>query len=126
MSDINFLSLPDVLAMHVVLIKKYGGSDGVRDMGALESAVARPQSGYYKDVIQCAAALFESLAINHPFIDGNKRVAFAATDVFLRINGYRFTSNSQQVYASMMNFFDTGTFKLATLEPWLREIAKEP
>jgi death-on-curing protein len=126
MSDINFLSLPDVLAMHVVLIKKYGGSDGVRDMGALESAVARPQSGYYKDVIQCAAALFESLAINHPFIDGNKRVAFAATDVFLRINGYRFTSNSQQVYASMMKFFDTGTFKMATLEPWLREIAKGP
>jgi death-on-curing protein len=125
MSDINFLSLPDVIAMHLVLIKKYGGSDGVRDMGALESAVARPQSGYYKDVIQCAAALFESLAINHPFIDGNKRVAFAATDVFLRINGYRFISNSQQIYTSMMKFFDTGTFKMATLEPWLREIVKE-
>lgn len=125
MSDINFLSLPDVLAMHVVLIRKYGGGDGVRDMGALESAVARPQSGYYKDVIQCAAALFESLAINHPFIDGNKRVAFAATDVFLRINGYRFISNSQQIYTSMMKFFDTGTFKMATLEPWLREIVKE-
>jgi death-on-curing protein len=125
MSDINFLTLPDVLAMHLVLIKKYGGSDGVRDMGALESAVARPQSGYYKDVIQCAAALLESLAINHPFIDGNKRVAFAATDVFLRINGYRFTSNSQQIYTSMIKFFDTGTFKMATLEPWLREIAKK-
>ena len=125
MSDINYLTLPDVLAMHLVLIKKYGGSDGVRDMGALESAVARPQSGYYKDVIQCAAALFESLAINHPFIDGNKRVAFAATDVFLRINGYRFISNSQQIYTSMMKFFDTGTFKMATLEPWLREIVKE-
>lgn len=125
MSDINYLTLPDVLAMHLVLIKKYGGSDGVRDMGALESAVARPQSGYYKDVIQCAAALFESLAINHPFIDGNKRVAFAATDVFLRINGYRFISNSQQIYTSMMKFFDTGTFKMATLEPWLRKIVKE-
>lgn len=125
MSDINFLTLPDVLAMHLVLIKKYGGSDGVRDMGALESAVARPQSGYYKDVIQCAAALLESLAINHPFIDGNKRVAFAATDVFLRINGYRFISNSQQIYTSMIKFFDTGTFKMATLEPWLREIVKE-
>lgn len=125
MSDINYLTLPDVLAMHLVLIKKYGGSDGVRDMGALESAVARPQSEYYKDVIQCAAALFESLAINHPFIDGNKRVAFAATDVFLRINGYCFISNSQQIYTSMMKFFDTGTFKMATLEPWLREIVIE-
>ena len=125
MPEVNYLTLPDVLAMHMVLIKRYGGSDGVRDMGSLESAVARPQSGYYKDVIESAAALFESLAINHPFIDGNKRVAFAATDIFLRINGYRFTINSIEIYTSMMNFFDTGTFKLATIEPWLRKNVKE-
>jgi death-on-curing protein len=121
MPEVNYVTLPDVLAMHMVLIKRFGGSDGVRDMGSLESAVARPQSGYYKDVIESAAALFESLAINHPFIDGNKRVAFAATDVFLRINGYRFTLNSKEIYASMTKFFDTGTFKLATIEPWLRK-----
>ena len=121
MTEVNYLTLPDVLAMHMVLIKRFGGSDGVRDMGSLESAIARPQSGYYKDVIESAAALFESLAINRPFIDGNKRVAFAATDVFLRINGYRFTLNSKEIYASMMKFFDTGTFKLATIEPWLRK-----
>lgn len=121
MTEVNYLTLPDVLAMHMVLIKRFGGSDGVRDMGSLESAVARPQSGYYKDVIESAGALFESLAINHPFIDGNKRVAFAATDVFLRINGYHFTLNSKEIYASMMKFFDTGTFKLATIEPWLRK-----
>ena len=121
MSEVNYLTLPDVLAMHIVLIKRYGGSDGVRDMGSLESAVLRPQSGYYKDVIESAAALFESLAINHPFVDGNKRVAFAATDVFLRINGYRFSLNSKEIYASMMKFFETGTFKLASIEPWLRK-----
>lgn len=121
MPEIEYLSLPDVLAMHMVLIKKYGGSDGVRDMGSLESAIARPQSGYYKDVIESAAALFESLAINHPFIDGNKRVAFAATDVFLRLNGYRFALGSKEIYDAMMRFFDSGTFKLATLEPWLRK-----
>ena len=121
MSEVNYITLPDVLAMHMVLIKKYGGSEGLRDMGSLESAVARPQSGYYKDVIESAAALCESLAINHPFIDGNKRVAFAATDVFLRINGYRFTLNSTEIYSAMMNFFETGTFKLATIEPWLRK-----
>ncbi len=125
MSEVNYVTLPDVLAMHMVLIKRYGGSDGVRDMGSLESAVARPQSGYYKDVIESAAALFESLAINHPFIDGNKRVAFAATDVFLRINGYRFTLNSKEIYEAMMTFFDTGTIKLATIEPWLRMNVKE-
>jgi death on curing protein len=125
MPEVNYVTLPDVLAMHMVLIKRYGGSDGVRDMGSLESAIARPQSGYYKDVIESAGALFESLAINHPFIDGNKRVAFAATDVFLRINSYRFTLNSKEVHASMMKFFDTGTFKLATIEPWLRKNVKE-
>lgn len=125
MSEVNYVTLPDVLAMHVMLIKRYGGSDGVRDMGSLESAVARPQSGYYKDIIESAAALFESIAINHPFIDGNKRVAFAATDAFLRINGYRFSLTSKEIYGSMMKFFDTGTFKLATIEPWLRKNVKE-
>lgn len=121
MPDINYLTLPDLLAMHMVLIKKYGGSDGVRDMGALESAVARPQSGYYKDVIESAAALLESLTMNHPFVDGNKRVAFAATDVFLKINGFRFDLNSKEIYAALMKFFDTGNFKMVTLEPWLRK-----
>jgi len=121
MPDVNYLNLPDLLAMHMVLIKKYGGSDGVRDMGALESAVARPQSGYYKDAIASAAALLESLTMNHPFIDGNKRVAFAATDVFLKINGFRFDLNSKEIYAALMKFFDTGNFKMATLEPWLRK-----
>jgi death-on-curing protein len=121
MPEINYLNLPDILAMHMVLIKEYGGSDGVRDMGALESAVARPQSSYYKDVIESATALLESLTMNHPFIDGNKRVAFAATDVFLKINGFRFDLNSEEIYAALMEFFDTGSFKMATLEPWLRK-----
>jgi death-on-curing protein len=116
----NYLTVADVLAMHMVLIKRYGGSDGIRDMGALESAVARPQSGYYKDVVESAAALLESLAINHPFIDGNKRVAFAATDTFLRINGYRFNSEGKEIYVTLMKFFDTGNFKLSAIEPWLR------
>lgn len=78
--------------MHQVLIRRYGGASGIRDMGALEAAVFRPQSGYYDDIIWEAAALIESLTINHPFVDGNKRIAFAAMDVFLRINqeiGYR-------------------------------------
>jgi len=121
----NYLSVADVLAMHMVVIKRYGGTDGIRDMGALESAVARPQSGYYKDVIESAAALLESLAINHPFLDGNKRVAFAATDTFLRINGFRFTSDSNSIYKALMKFFDTGNFKLASLEPWLRSSVTE-
>lgn len=124
MPAIQYLTVPDVLAMHMVLIKKYGGSDGVRDMGALESALARPQSGYYKDVIESAAALLESLAINHPFIDGNKRVAFAATDTFLRINEYTINSDSKSLHEALMKFFDIGQFKMGTLEPWLRELVE--
>jgi death-on-curing protein len=71
------------------LIARFGGSDGIRDHGALESALARPRSGYYSDLIQEAAALWESLSQNHAFVDGNKRVAVTVTAAFLRVNGYR-------------------------------------
>ena len=63
----------------------------------------------------------ESLAINHPFIDGNKRIAFAATDIFLRINGYRISSEPMTIYADMMQMFETGTFDQIHLEQWLRK-----
>ena len=62
---------------------------GIRDAAALESALARPRSGYYSDLIQEAAALWESLSQNHAFVDGNKRVAVTMTAAFLRVNGYR-------------------------------------
>ncbi|NCZ81425.1 MAG: type II toxin-antitoxin system death-on-curing family toxin [Actinobacteria bacterium] len=81
-----YLTLADLLTMHSVSIKLHGGSAGIRDLGALEAAIYRPQTGYYDDLIAQAAALFESLAINHPFIDGNKRVAFAAADMGMHIN----------------------------------------
>ena len=125
MSDHEYLTAADVLALHSVLIKRYGGSDGVRDMGALESALFRPQTGYYKDLIEEAAALLESLAINHPFIDGNKRVAFAVTDTFLRINGQVITADSAAIYEKLIALFDAGNFKFDSLEEWLREIVKK-
>lgn len=118
----DHLTATDVLAIHSILIKRYGGSHGIRDHHALESALFRLQSGYYTDIIAEAAALMESLAINHPFIDGNKRVAFAATDIFLRINGYRINSKPMVIYADMMQMFDTGTFNQIHLEQWLRKI----
>ena len=86
---VQFLSLEEVLAIHERVIQDFGGASGVRDLGLLESALYRPQSGYYEDLVTMAAALFESLLMNHPFVDGNKRVAFFATDVFLRLNGFR-------------------------------------
>ena len=71
----TYPTLEEVLAIHSTLIERFGGSHGLRDKGALESALARPQTGYYRDLIEEAAALWESLSKNHPFIDGNKRVA---------------------------------------------------
>ncbi|MEI2744294.1 MAG: type II toxin-antitoxin system death-on-curing family toxin [Ottowia sp.] len=119
----DYLTVADVLGMHTVLIQRYGGAPGVRDPGALESALFRPQTGYYEDIVAEAAALLESLAINHPFVDGNKRIAFAAADVFLRINGWRLQRSPMQIHAEMLQMFEAGTFDIANLEPWLRAFA---
>ena len=119
----DYLTVADVLGMHTVLMQRYGGAGGVRDPGALEAALFRPQTGYYADIIAEAAALLESLAINHPFVDGNKRIAFAAADVFLRINGWCLKRPSMDIHKEMLQLFEAGTFDIAHLEPWLREFA---
>jgi death-on-curing protein len=119
----DYLTVADVLGMHIVLMQRYGGAGGVRDPGALEAALFRPQTGYYADIIAEAAALLESLAINHPFVDGNKRIAFAAADVFLRINGWCLKRPSLVIHKEMLQLFEAGTFDIAHLEPWLREFA---
>ena len=71
----NFPTLKEIITIHQVLIEEFGGLNGLRDKNSLESALMRPQSGYYQDMVEEAAALMESLALNHPFIDDNKRVA---------------------------------------------------
>jgi len=109
--------------MQSVLIQRFGGASGVRDPGALEAALFRPQTGYYGDIIAEAAAIMESLAINHPFIDGNKRIAFAATDTFLRLNGWRFSRAPMQIFNEMIEMFESGTFDIQHLEPWIRGFA---
>lgn len=88
-------------------------------MGLLESALFRPQSGYYTDLVEMAAALFESLINNHPFVDGNKRVAFFATDVFLRLNGYRFDLEAVSTHAFLMRLFDSQQCDMEHLKPWI-------
>lgn len=121
-SKTKYLSTSDVLLIHAVLLKKFGGSEGLRDAGLLEAALFRPQTGYYQDIIQEAAALFESLAINHCFIDGNKRVAFGATDVFLKMNGFIFNCDGATVYEEMMRLFNTKQFKFPHLDAFLRKV----
>lgn len=119
----DYLTVADVLGMHTILMQRYGGAGGVRDPGALEAALFRPQTGYYGDIIAEAAALLESLAINHPFVDGNKRIAFAAADVFLRINGWCLKRPPMVIHVEMLQMFEAGTFNIAHLEPWLRGFA---
>ncbi|MDR1396687.1 MAG: type II toxin-antitoxin system death-on-curing family toxin [Desulfarculales bacterium] len=98
----KYLTVQDILGFHHILLKRYGGRPGVRDLGAIEAAAFRPQSGYYADITEETAALMESLLINHPFVDGNKRAAFAACDVFLRINGYSLQTDTKWLYARML------------------------
>jgi len=117
----EFLTLAEVLAIHQDQIDRYGGSDGVRDAGQLESALFRPQTGYYADTLEEAAALWESLGQNHPFIDGNKRTAFAAMYTFLGINGIRITADPAQTYGFISGLYDTNSFGFAQLAAWLRK-----
>lgn len=120
----RYLTLADVRKIHSRMIVDFGGSDGLRSLSGLESALARPQSGYYEDLIAEAAALWESLSQNHPFVDGNKRTAFAVADVFLRANGMRLSCPVQEAIAFVTDLYDTGQFRFERLEPWLREQAR--
>jgi death on curing protein len=120
----EYLTTADALFFHQQLIERYGGAPGVRDVGALESALHRPQTGYYDTLIHEAAALLESLVQNHPFVDGNKRVAFAVIDVFLRINGFTITASSAAIYNRMIKLREAGTFDMEHLVPWLQEVVE--
>jgi death-on-curing protein len=120
----DYLTVVEVLAMHTDQIERYGGSHGVRDRGLLESALYRPQTGYYADLIEEAAALWESLAQNYAFIDGNKRTAFAATYTFLAINGGRLTADAEETYTFVAALYEASQFNFDKLVPWLRTHVK--
>jgi death-on-curing protein len=116
----DYLTVVEVLAIHADQIERYGGAHGVRDPGQLEAALYRPQTGYYLDLIEEASALWESLAQNHAFIDGNKRTAFAVMYTFLAINGARFTADAEETYAFVAALYEANRFSFDQLVPWLR------
>ena len=118
----EYVTTADALFFHEELIERYGGSHGIRDLGALESALHRPQTGYYETIVQEAAALLESLVQSHPFVDGNKRTAFAVVDVFLRINGQTVRADSQSIFTIMVTLIEQQQFDMAHLVPWLESI----
>jgi death-on-curing protein len=116
----DHLTVTEVLPMHTDQIDRYGGTHGVRDHGLLEAALFRPQTGYYAELIEEAAALWESLSQNHAFLDGNERTAFAATYTFLAINGARLTADAQETYAFVETLNAANQFSFDHLVPWLR------
>ena len=120
MGEILYLDMNDVLALHARQIERFGGADGIRDAGLLDAAINRPQSGYYADIFEEAAALWESLTMNHCFVDGNKRVGFASVYVFLRLNGMRIVAPEAETLGFILTRIETGTFAKDTLDAWLR------
>lgn len=122
---VQFLSVNEVIEIHQRLIERFGGTAGVRDKGLLESALFRPQTGYYEDLAEMAAALFESLLLNRAFIDGNKRVAFFATDVFLRLNGWKISVAANAAHKFLIGMLERGDCSSEKLLPWIRDTVVE-
>lgn len=108
MEDITFLTLAEVIEIHTDQIQRYGGSDGVRDMNLLSSAVAMPYASFsgsflHSDIYEMAAAYAFHICQNHPFVDGNKRTALASALVFLEMNGISLLDPGGRLYNAMIN-----------------------
>lgn len=120
-----YLTTLEIVAIHDTLIEVFGGTFGIRDLGALQGAVYRPQSGYYQDRIDEAAALWESLILNHPFLDGNKRTAVAAADIHLRLNGFVLDVPTTEAADFVEELFRQSEMRISRIEPWLRARVRE-
>jgi death on curing protein len=116
----EYLTVAEVYQMQHRLIDLFGGMHGVRDKGAIEAAVFRPQTGYYNSLEEEAAALMESLANNHGFLDGNKRIAFTAADVFLRRNGFYIKVEAEAGYKFITESMERHEFRFAQILDWIR------
>src|ERR1700752_1707332 len=119
MAERVYLTVGEVLQIHYQQIEIYGGAHRLRDKGLLESAVFRPQIGYYNTIREEAPALMESLANNHPFLDGNKRIAFAAAHTFLLVNGYDLEVRPLAAYDFMMHSIARGEFRFGPMLEWI-------
>ena len=114
-------TVKEILAIHDYLIQEFGGKSGIRDQGAIESSLGRLTSGYYSNINEEAAALMESLSQNHPFIDGNKRVSFFVTDIFLRMNGYQINCSSEEAFSFFDKLFNNRNFDFDHLLDWIED-----
>jgi death-on-curing protein len=121
----DYLTVQQVLFLHARLIAETGGSHGVRDLGLLESAVARPQATFggedlYTDLFSKAAVLMQSLIKNHPFVDGNKRTGIAAAGLFLRRNGCRLAATNAELEAFTLHVASAQP-EVASMVAWLEK-----
>ncbi len=114
-------TVAEAIEIHRQLIDEFGGSHGLRDRGRLEAAIFRPQMGYYNDLVDEAAALMESLANNHAFVDGNKRISFALTDTFLRLNGHYLEVDAVAAHKFITETVGRGEFRFRVLREWIAD-----
>src|SRR5690349_10001130 len=113
------LTFEEAIALHAALIARHGGAPGVRDRGLVESALARARSGYYGTLSEQAAALLQSFAMNHAFVDGNKRVAWSASMIFLRMNGYRVSVSADDAERFLIDQVIVGRAEIPAIAGWL-------
>ena len=117
--------MAQVLFIHDQMVKRFGGSFGVRDLGLVESAVARPEASFdgqdlYTDIFDKAAALLQSLLKNHPFVDGNKRTALTSAGVFLKNNGWKLKNTNKEEVVFAVDV-DNKHLPLEEISKWLKE-----
>ncbi len=122
---VQFIPQEVVLTIHADLLQRYGGHAGLRDAGLLESALSQPKTtigGKYahKSIFDKAAAYGFHICRNHPFVDGNKRVAFVSMDIFLQKNGWQIMSTEEEAYGTMMDLA-SGTLTKSKLSGWLKQ-----
>ena len=124
----KYLTPQQVLAIHDQMVKRFGGSIGVRDIGLVESAVARPQATFdgvdlYDTIFDKAAALLQSLLKNHPFVDGNKRTALTSAGIFLKMNGYNLKNYHEEEVEFGVNV-DNKHLSIEEISAWLKKHSK--
>ncbi len=117
-------TVAEAIEIHQLLIEEFGGLAGIRDQALLESAIFRPQSGYYNDLFEEAAALMESLSNNQAFLDGNKRISFVLTDVMLRANGYFLDVDPLEAHKFINDAIAKKEFRFSQIRDWIVSITK--
>lgn len=115
------------MAIHQQMVNRFGGLSGIRDIGLIESAVARPSASFdsldlYETIFDKAAALLQSLLKNHPFLDGNKRTALTSAGIFLRVNGWKLQNSHKQEVEFAIKV-DNQNLTLQQISEWLKDIS---